>query len=102
MPSISFLSWLQCHPFIVTSWSPRRQDVLDLFIQAYHSLIEKLQARAALEGTALFIAFISSPYGRSKPVGEYKSILAVTSSFSITNVILYIKQLLYGYNTSSI
>ncbi|KAH1890856.1 hypothetical protein KXV57_006326, partial [Aspergillus fumigatus] len=68
MPSVSFSSWLQCHPFMVTSWSPGRQDVLDLFVQARHGLTEKLRARAPLEGTASFTAFVSGPYGRSEPV----------------------------------
>ncbi|KAH1598470.1 hypothetical protein KXX44_005587 [Aspergillus fumigatus] len=102
MPSVSFSSWLQCHPFMVTSWSPGRQDVLDLFVQARHGLTEKLRARAALEGTASFTAFVSGPYGRSEPVGEYESVLAVASGFGIAGVVPYIKRLLYGYNTSSV
>jgi hypothetical protein len=73
------------------SWSPRRQDILDLFIQARHGLTEKLQARAALEGTASFTAFVSSLYSRSELVGEYKSVLAVASGFGIAGVVLYIK-----------
>ncbi|GFF98653.1 metalloreductase, putative [Aspergillus udagawae] len=87
---------------MVTSWSSGKQDILDLFVQTRHGLTEKLQARAALEGTAFFTAFVSGPYGRSEPVGEYKSILAVASGFGIASVIPYIKQLLYGYNTSSV
>jgi hypothetical protein len=40
---------------------------------------------------ALFTAFISGLYSRSELVGEYKSILAVTSGFGIAGVVLYIK-----------
>ncbi|PKX96275.1 NADPH oxidase family protein [Aspergillus novofumigatus IBT 16806] len=92
--------YLQCHPFMVTSWSLGKQDVLDLFVQTHHGLTEKLRARAALEGTASFTAFVSGPYGRSEPVGEYESVLAVASGFGIAGVVPYIKRLLYGYNTS--
>jgi hypothetical protein len=53
--------------------------------------MEKLQACAALEGMVIFMTFISRPYSRSEPVGEYKSILVVTSGFGIAGVILYIK-----------
>ncbi|GFF96388.1 rerric reductase like transmembrane component, putative [Aspergillus udagawae] len=68
MPSVSFSSWLQFHPFMVTSWSPEKQDILELFVQTRCGLTEKLRARAALEGTASFTAFVSGPYGRSEPV----------------------------------
>jgi predicted ferric reductase len=98
MPSVSFSSWLQCHSFMVTSWSPGRQHVLDLFVQTRHGLTEKLRARAAREGTASFTAFVSGPYGRSEPVGEYESVLAVASGFGIAGVVPYIKRLLYGHN----
>ncbi|GKZ54467.1 hypothetical protein AnigIFM49718_010280 [Aspergillus niger] len=101
IPSLSFSSWIQCHPFMVTSWSPGRQDVLELFVQTRRGLTEKLRARAALEGMASFTAFVSGPYGRSEPVGEYESVLAVASGFGIAGVVPYIKRLLYGYNTSS-
>jgi hypothetical protein len=53
--------------------------------------MEKLQAHTTLEGMVIFITFISRPYSRSEPVGEYKSVLVVTSSFGIAGVILYIK-----------
>jgi NAD(P)H-flavin reductase len=101
IPSASFSSWLQCHPFMVTSWSPGKQDVLELFVQTRRGLTEKLRARAALEGMATFTTFVSGPYGRSEPVGEYESVLVVASGFGIAGVVPYIKRLLYGYNTSS-
>jgi hypothetical protein len=46
---------------------------------------------AALEGTVLFTAFISSLYSRSELVDKYKSILAITSGFGIASIVLYIK-----------
>ncbi|KAL5335649.1 hypothetical protein BJX70DRAFT_390564 [Aspergillus crustosus] len=101
MPSVSLSSWLQAHPFMVTSWSPVSQDGLELFVQTRRGLTEQLRARAALEGTASFKTFVSGPYGRSEPVREYETVLAVASDFGIAGIAPYIKQLLYGYNTSS-
>ncbi|KAB8069058.1 hypothetical protein BDV29DRAFT_198977 [Aspergillus leporis] len=102
MPTVSLSSWFQTHPFMVTSWSPGKQDVLELFVQTRRGLTETLRARAALDGTASFTAFVSGPYGISKPVDEYETVLAVASGFGIAGVIPYLKQLLYGYNTSSV
>ncbi|KAF7588663.1 hypothetical protein BBP40_005414 [Aspergillus hancockii] len=100
--SVSFSSWLHSHPFMVMSWSAEKQDILELFVETRHGLTEKLRARAALEGTASFTAFVSGPYGRSEPVGEYESVLAVASGFGIAGVVPYIKQLLYSYNTTTV
>ncbi|KAH1377451.1 hypothetical protein KXW98_002022 [Aspergillus fumigatus] len=85
IPSASFSSWLQCHSFTVTSWSPGKEDVLELFVQTRRGQTEKLRARASLEGMTTFTASVIGTYGRSEPVG----------------VVPYIKRLLYGYNTSS-
>lgn len=101
MPSVSLSSWLQAHPFMVTSWSPESQDSLELFVQTRRGLTEQLRARAAVRGTTSFTAFVSGPYGRSEPVGEYETVLAVASDFGIAGISPYIKRLLYGYNTSS-
>ncbi|KAJ5730172.1 uncharacterized protein N7483_004680 [Penicillium malachiteum] len=32
LPTASLLSWSQTHPFMVTSWSPERQEVLELLV----------------------------------------------------------------------
>ncbi|PIG79041.1 hypothetical protein AARAC_011844 [Aspergillus arachidicola] len=58
--------------------------------------------RSSLDGIASFTAFVSGPYGINKPVDEYESVLVVASGFGIAGVIAYLKQLLYGYNTSSV
>ena len=101
MPTISLSSWTQTHPFMVTSWSPGKQDVLELFVQVRQGLTEKLRARADFEGFASFTAFVGGPHGLSEPVDQYESVLAIASDFGLTGVISYIKQLLYGYNTST-
>jgi NAD(P)H-flavin reductase len=101
MPAASLFSWAQAHPFMVTSWSPEKQDVLELFVQSRRGLTEILCARAALEGYASLTAFVNGPYGVSKSVDQYECVLAVATDFGIAGVVSYLKKLLYGYNTST-
>ncbi|KAJ5646729.1 hypothetical protein N7490_003101 [Penicillium lividum] len=101
IPAASLFSWTQIHPFMVTSWSPEKQDVLELFVQSKKGLTQKIRHRAALEGYTSLTAFISGPYGVSKSVDQYECILAIATDFGIAGVISYLKKLLYGYNTST-
>lgn len=86
---------------MITSWAPEKQDVLELFVQSHRGLTAKLRARAALEGSVSYTAFVSGPYGHTESVDQYESVLAVASGFGIAGIIPYLKQLLYGYNTCS-
>jgi len=38
IPSIGFWSFTQSHPFVVTSWSEWRQDILELFVEPQKGL----------------------------------------------------------------
>ncbi|KAJ5369940.1 rerric reductase like transmembrane component [Penicillium cataractarum] len=101
MPTVSLCSWAQVHPFMVTSWSPERQDVLELFVQVRQGLTKILHSRAALDGFASYTAIVSGPHGVSQSVSEYECVLAIATDFGIAGVIPYLKQLFYGYNTST-
>lgn len=101
MPTVSLSSWTQTHPFMVTSWSLGKQDALELFVQARRGLTQKLRVRADLEAFASFTAFVSGPHGVSEPVSQYETVLVIASDFGLARVISYLKQLLYGYNTST-
>ena len=101
LPMVSLLSWTQTHPFMITSWAPRKQNVLELFVQSHRGLTAKLRARATLEGSVSYTAFVLGPYGHTESVNQYESVLAVASGFGIAGVIPYLRQLLYGYNTST-
>ena len=101
LPMVSLLSWTQTHPFMITSWAPRKQNVLELFVQSHRGLTAKLRARAALEGSVSYTAFVIGPYGHTERVNQYESVLAVASGFGIAGVIPHLRQLLYGYNTST-
>lgn len=45
------------------------------------------------------LVLFSGPYGTNVQIGEYKSVLIVASGFSIAAFILYLKRLIYSYNT---
>ncbi|OJD16119.1 hypothetical protein AJ78_03699 [Emergomyces pasteurianus Ep9510] len=62
-------------------------------------LTAKLQARAIMNESAFFSAFVSDPHGLSEPVSQYETVLAIVNDFGIAGVLFYLKQLLHGYNT---
>ncbi|KAL2802956.1 hypothetical protein BJX63DRAFT_413365 [Aspergillus granulosus] len=101
MPTASLFAWMQTHPFMVTSWSPGKQQTLELLVQTRRGLTKALRERTTDEGHASVRTYITGPHGSSEPVDQYESILAVASGFGIAGVIPYLKQLLYGYNTST-
>ncbi|QKX64378.1 uncharacterized protein TRUGW13939_11552 [Talaromyces rugulosus] len=101
MPSVSFSSWLQSHPFVVTSWSPGKQDTLELFVQVRRGFTSRIYKHASPSGSASFSALVTGPFGLSYAVDQYETVLVIASGFGIAGVVPYIKQLLYGYNTST-
>lgn len=83
----------------MTSWSPGKQQILELLVQARRGLTGALHGRATDEGQASFTTFVIGLYGSSEPVDQYESVFTVASGFSIAGVVPYLKQALHGYNT---
>lgn len=102
IPSISFWSFLQIHPFTVVSWAATEQDTLDLLIEPQHGLTRKLLYYAKKGYTINPVVMFSGPRGTNVSMGEYKSILMVASSFGIAAVLPHLKKLIYGYNTRAV
>lgn len=103
MPSLTWWSWAQVHPFMVTSWSHGAQETLDILIQPRRGFSRELlkHARSASQGSASLRAFIIGPHGRSENVDRYESVVFVASGFGIAAAIPYLKKLVYSYNTSA-
>ena len=101
IPNVSFWSWVQSHPFVITSWSRGKQNTLDLFVEPRRGLSADLlrHARADSQGTSSFLALFSGPHGITESVANYESVVTVASGFGIAAVIPYLKQLIFGYNT---
>ncbi len=100
IPRISFWSFLQSHPFVVTSWSEGKQSSLDLFIEPRGGLTRELlrHSKTDSDGSSSCLALFSGPHGISTPVGDYETVLMIASGFGIAAHLPYLKQLIYGYN----
>jgi NAD(P)H-flavin reductase len=100
IPSVSFWSFLQSHPFVVTSWSDGRQDNLDFFIEPRRGLIRELLSHAGAADSRLVL--FSGPYGISVLVGEYENVLMIASAFGVAAHLPYLKRLIHGYNARKV
>lgn len=107
IPTVSLGSFLQSHPFTVTSWSEEKQNSLDLLIQPRKGLTQRLlefskatrKASQANGSTSPCLALFTGPHGTSESVGNYETVLMVASGFGIAAQLPYLKKLIYGYNT---
>lgn len=92
---VSFWSFWQSHPFVVTSWSEGEQSALDLFIEPRQGFTQKL-LEYSKSNRPPCLALFSGPHGTSTPVGEYETALMVASAFGIAAQLSYLRQLIYG------
>lgn len=101
IPSVCFGSWMQSHPFTVTSWSRGEQDSLRLLIQPQRGFSRDLARRCNLgmKGTDSFLALFTGPHGITKVIDRYETVLLVASGFGIAASIPYLKKMIHGYNT---
>lgn len=101
MPSVSLWSWMQTHPFTVTSWSRDAQDTVELLVQPRRGLTANLAryASAAAGSSVSFLSLFTGLHGVSEEVSHYESILVFASGFGIAVAIPYLKKMIYSYNT---
>ncbi len=99
IPAVSFGSFLQSHPFMVISWGPGKQQIIDLLIEPQRGLTRDLLYHAKGDHAANFLVLFSGPHGTSVAMDEYESILMVASGFGIATHLPYLKRLIYGYNS---
>ncbi|KAH7108732.1 hypothetical protein B0J11DRAFT_602113 [Dendryphion nanum] len=102
MPSVSLLSVLQSHPFVVISWTEKAQDCLDLFIQPRKGFTRELLSYSGNGPVTNALVVFSGPHGRSIPMDDCENILMVGSGFGIAAHLPYLKQLIHGYNTREV
>lgn len=101
IPSVSFWSWLQIHPFTVISWTEEKTNSLDLLVEPRGGFTKKLNQHSKRhEGSSQScIALYTGPHGMSIPMEDYETVLMVASDFGIFAQLPYLKQLMYGYKT---
>ena len=99
LPSISFWSFLQSHPFVVISWAEKPQNHLDLFIEPRggwtHELLRHVLNGSATHSPVLF----SGPHGKTVCMVGHEIILMIAKDFGIAAQLPYLKRLIHGYNT---
>jgi NAD(P)H-flavin reductase len=87
----------------VTSWAPGRRDTLDLFIEPRRGLTHELLKYTKNDNVAMSrLVLFSGPYRTSIDIGKYKKIVIVANGFGIVIYLLYLRQLIYGYNSRKI
>ena len=99
MPSVSFWSFLQSHPFVVISWAEKPQDYLDLFIEPRRGLTRELLYHAKSGQAMQTLVLFSGPHGKSVCMDGCENILMVASGFGIAAQLPYLKRLIHGYNS---
>ncbi|KAF2267286.1 hypothetical protein CC78DRAFT_551974 [Lojkania enalia] len=96
MPSVSFSSVFQSHPFVVISWAAKAQDCLELFIQPRRGFTRELLSCTGNSPVTNALVVFSGPHGRSIPMDDSENILLVASGFGIAAHLPYLKQLIHG------
>ncbi|KFY55815.1 hypothetical protein V496_06884, partial [Pseudogymnoascus sp. VKM F-4515 (FW-2607)] len=69
IPSVSFWSFLQTHPFTVMSWDPKDQDRLDLLIEPRRGLTREMLYHAEKGYTINPLVMFSGPHGGTLSMG---------------------------------
>ncbi len=96
MPSASFWSFTQTHPFTVVSWSDTPQDHLDLFIQPRRGFTKELFSLSKYGPTTSIIGF-NRPHRKTLPINQYKNILMIATSYGITAHLPWLKKLIFDH-----
>ena len=99
IPAVDKLSFLQVHPFQVTSWAEEATSRLQLLVEPRGGWTRKLQryALANPDGSGCWALF-SGPYGAEVSTSTYGIVLLVASGLGIAAQLPYLKQLIHNYN----
>jgi len=94
LPSASFWSFTQSHPFTVVSWSNEAQTQLDLFIKPRKGFTKELFGLSKY-GPTTSIALFSGPHGRALDIGRFENVILLATDFGIAAHLPYLKQLIH-------
>lgn len=99
IPSLGVWYFMQSHPFVVTSWTGKKQTSLELLIEPRHGWTKRLQSRAITasgHSGGLGRVFFTGPHGISLPVDEYEYVFMVTSGYGIIPQLPLLERLVQG------
>lgn len=98
IPSTSFCSLIESHPFVVASWSDAPLYKLELLVEPHAGLSKRLLHRSQTRQD-LCRALFSGPHGNSVPVADHEVVLMIASGYGIAAQLPYLQQLLHEYNS---
>lgn len=99
IPSLGFRSMMQSHPFVVASWTGKRQTKLELIIEPCHGWTKRLHSRAiSVSGHSggLGIALFSGPHGIPVQVCNYGHHIMLASGYGIVALLPLLDRLVQG------
>jgi hypothetical protein len=99
IPSLGLRSSMQSHPFVVASWTGRRQTKLELVIEPRRGWTKKLQSRGIDIGGqsgGLGRVLFTGPHGAVVPVGDYEHIFMIASGYGIIAHLPLLERLVQG------
>lgn len=102
IPSVGFWSFLQSHPFVVTSWAEGKLEVLDLIMEPQRGITRDILMRSKIKNDDSILALFSGPHGITAPVEQYDSVIMMASGFGLVAQIPYLKRLTHGYNAGEV
>lgn len=83
IPSVSFWSFIQSHPFVVISWAKGPQEILELFVEPRKGLTREIMSHADKDGVTSYLVLFSGPHGSSFPITDYGEVILVATGFGI-------------------
>ncbi len=107
IPSISPLSFLQSHPFMIASWTKGNAPGLFFLAAAKTGFTRKLLQYARPHSddptdSDYRLAFFSGPHGLSLNAGDYGSVTMIATGLGIAAQLPYLKELIKGYNDCNV
>jgi hypothetical protein len=99
IPSLGVWSFMQSHPFVVTSWTGKQQTKLELIIEPRRGWTKKLHSRAitaSWQSGGLGWVLFTGPHGVPVPVDEYEYIFMVVSGYGIIAHLPLLERLVQG------
>jgi predicted ferric reductase len=101
IPSLGTRSsiFMQSHPFVVASWTGKRQTKLELVIEPRRGWTKILQSRAITvsgQSGGLGRVLFTGPHGAIIPVGNYEYIFMVASGYGIVAHLPLLERLVQG------
>lgn len=99
IPAAEITSVLQSHPFMIVWWE-RDMDGLTIFLlvdptRKFANKLDGLQNKK-------LVSLIDGPYGLEQNFGEYGTVLMFATGLGIAGHMLYIRDLVSGYNSCDV